>query len=393
MAYDDLVAAVPWLDALPTVGLAFATLAFIAYPIVLNIYVVQTGQAATRKQNQLQRSKEEECDKPKAKNELSATFWHSPVTNLLEKCSEDWAAFLAAILVWVNMCSLPLLLTLGAPRYRALFPASWFIEHPDLSQRTYGLLNMAGPGALSERLLGLVLGILAVIVGQAGVVVYHFLRRRGLLGKETRVQVKEAAYDFKEGLQSYLAQPGGFALIGGYLASTWLLGMMPASYYGFAGVIDFRHVLAQLLVQDFLQCVMHLGEHRISMWIYRLSHKPHHRFTNPRLFDAFDGSIGDTTLMILIPFLGTARLVPANVWSYMAFGSIYSCWLSLIHSEFINPWDAIFRKLGFGTAADHHVHHKLFYFNFGHLFMYWDKLFGTYKDPRAMVGKIFNEGV
>ena len=29
---------------------------------------------------------------------------------------------------------------------------------------------------------------------------------------------------------------------------------------------------------------------------------------------------------------------------------------------------------GFGTAADHHVHHKMFKYNYGHLFMYWDML-------------------
>ncbi len=32
-----------------------------------------------------------------------------------------------------------------------------------------------------------------------------------------------------------------------------------------------------------------------------------------------------------------------------------------------------------GTAADHHVHHKMFIFNYGHLFMWWDMLAGTYR--------------
>ena len=34
-----------------------------------------------------------------------------------------------------------------------------------------------------------------------------------------------------------------------------------------------------------------------------------------------------------------------------------------------------------GTAADHHVHHRCFLFNYGHLFMYWDMMLGTYKAP------------
>ena len=43
------------------------------------------------------------------------------------------------------------------------------------------------------------------------------------------------------------------------------------------------------------------------------------------------------------------------------------------------------------TAADHHVHHKLFNYNYGHLFMYWDRLLGTYRDPAAV--EAFNKGV
>jgi hypothetical protein len=130
-------------------------------------------------------------------------------------------------------------------------------------------------------------------------------------------------------------------------------------------------------------------EHRISPAVYKVCHKPHHRFLNPVLFEAFNGSIADTVFMILIPLVCTAQvlstklsllicadpvhalrgavipfvntihhdqsnhakitfmtcmgpstivltasvsqLVHCNVWSYMAFGTIYSSWLTLIH--------------------------------------------------------------
>lgn len=76
----------------------------------------------------------------------------------------------------------------------------------------------------------------------------------------------------------------------------------------------------------------------------------------------------------------------------MSFGSLYAAWLTLIHSEWAHPWEApVFRRLGFGTAADHHVHHKLFRYNFGHMFMYWDWIGGTYKDPESV--KHFSAGV
>lgn len=84
---------------------------------------------------------------------------------------------------------------------------------------------------------------------------------------------------------------------------------------------------------------MHLGEHVVSASLYKHSHKPHHRWLNPRLFDAFNGSTGDTVLMILLPLYLTANVVHCNVWSYMAFGTIYANYLTVIHSEFSYPWD------------------------------------------------------
>merc|ERR1712146_735383 len=96
-----------------------------------------------------------------------------------------------------------------------------------------------------------------------------------------------------------------------------------------------------------------------------------------------NGSETDTILMILVPLFVTAQLVHCNVWSYMAFGSLYANWLVLIHSEYAHPWDPIFQAIGFGTAEDHHIHHKMFNYNFGHLFSYWDRCIGTYLAPDA----------
>ena len=39
---------------------------------------------------------------------------------------------------------------------------------------------------------------------------------------------------------------------------------------------------------------------------------------------------------------------------------------------------------GLGTAGDHHVHHKCFIYNYGHLFMWWDMMAGTYRSPLAI---------
>merc|ERR1712071_297799 len=139
---------------------------------------------------------------------------------------------------------------------------------------------------------------------------------------------------------------------------------------------------------------MHKVEHVAHPKMYRISHKPHHKFTNPKLFDAFDGSVPDTALMILLPLFVTAHVVwDCNVWTYMAFGSVCANWLTLIHSEASFPWEPAFRRCGLGTAADHHIHHKFFKYNFGHLFMWFDWAAGTYRSPNDHWGKDFSVGV
>ena len=86
-------------------------------------------------------------------------------------------------------------------------------------------------------------------------------------------------------------------------------------------------------------------------------------------------------LMILVPLFLTANIVHCNVWSYMAFGSIYGNYLCLIHAEFDHPWDTLFAAVGISTAGHHRVHHSRFIYNYGHIFTYYDRIFGTYRPP------------
>lgn len=228
--------------------------------------------------------------------------------------------------------------------------------------------------------------------------IYFFLHKHGYLSRgviPSSIQSKGAPeYEWGEGVATHLAQPEGFVLLGLYLSCTWMFHLMPSSYYSFEGTIQWKETLLCLVIQDGIQYAMHRLEHDLSPQFYQKSHKPHHKFTNPRLFDAFNGSMTDTFCMILIPLYITANIVrTANVWSYMAFGSLYANWLTMIHSEHVLPWDSIFRRLGMGTPGDHHVHHKFFKYNYGHLFMWFDQLVGTYRDPRDFSKRAFNENV
>jgi len=232
--------------------------------------------------------------------------------------------------------------------------------------------------------VGLSLGLLAVLVAQIAVIAFHYARLAHFATR--RVQSDPRPYRFLEGVRSHLGNPGGVVMLAAYLSASWMFDMMPCSYYHFDGGVRWWMVFAQVTCQDFLMFVLHYFEHKgpLGPKFYQKSHKPHHRFVNPRLFDAFDGSMPDTFCMILIPLMVTARLLHANVWEYMLFGSLWSCWLCLIHSEVHLPWDGVFRRLGLGTAADHHVHHRTFVYNYGHTMMWWDRLLGTYKAPELV---------
>lgn len=286
--------------------------------------------------------------------------------------------------VWPLMSTLPILLTLEEfpTRYSNIFPAEWYTHDPAIER---------------PKPLGLFLGIFAVVVGHMFLLPIFYIYRQGTLSggvKPTSIQKKgEQKYDFSEGLKTHLTQPEGFVLLSVYLSLTWMMGLMPLSYYSFNGGIQWSRVFLCLATQDFVQYTMHRLEHCFSYEVYEKSHKPHHRFTNPRLFDAFNGSVTDTVLMILLPLFITAHMIrDCNVWTYMAFGSMYANWLVLIHSEYVLPWDSTFRALGLGTPGDHHVHHKLFTYNFGHLFMWYDQIGGTYKNPNTLSPKLFNHG-
>ena len=297
------------------------------------------------------------------------------------------------VLVWPFMLTLPLLLTSSILHYSTVFPRSWYSLNP---QDTNGSWD---PSWLQEGLrhpLGLTLGISAVAVGHVFLLIYfRIYQKHQLLGKTIPIQSKGAVqYIYSQALTNHLAQPGGFLLLGLYLTLTWVYNLLPESYYQFSGGIQYKTVFQCLMVQDFVQYAMHRLEHIAHPKVYRISHKPHHKFTNPKLFDAFDGSVPDTAIMILLPLFVTAHVCrDANVWTYMAFGSTYANWLTLIHSEVTFPWEPLFRRLGLGTAADHHVHHKFFRWNYGHLFMWWDWVLGTYRNPRDVWGKEFTVGV
>jgi len=224
--------------------------------------------------------------------------------------------------------------------------------------------------------LGLCLGLSSVLVGQVTTVAFHRYYSYNLSNNYS----PHKTYDFYKELREHLFSQEGLIMFAVYLTFTWNYKLMHDSYYGFYGGIIWPHVFSQLIIQDLFQYGMHRIEHAIYLF-YRFTHKRHHQYTSPILFDAFRGSFSDSFFMIIIPLFLTSRIIHTNVWSYMVFGTIYANMLLLIHSEYSHPWDPLFQYCGLATSAFHRVHHKLFVYNYGHIFTCWDIFFNTYKAP------------
>mmetsp|Transcript_5516 Transcript_5516/g.9928 ORF Transcript_5516/g.9928 Transcript_5516/m.9928 type:complete len:341 (-) Transcript_5516:31-1053(-) len=240
---------------------------------------------------------------------------------------------------------------------------------------------------------GLLCGLGSVAVAQVAIIAVYFVRREQgvpvpfFFGKnyiQTRGPARKRS--FAGDVVAHLSNVSAFLLLGVYLSATWMLNLMPESYYDFESPAQLWKVAASLFVVDAFTFVNHVAEHSFSR-LYRISHKPHHRFVSPALLDAFDGSLIDTLGLILFPLFATAHLVSLNNMEYIIFGTVYSSHFAMIHSEYENPQlDWLFEKLYINTAQDHHVHHACFTSNFAHIFTVFDKLCFTYRHGSTCPG-------
>ena len=221
------------------------------------------------------------------------------------------------------------------------------------------------------NLLGLCLGIGLNIISQLFTISYYYVFHNTL-----SIQNVRPSYHFKTELMGYIKRSESFTLIIPYLICTWLGNILPRTYYDISAPINWLHVLTQLILVDFFMFIIHIVEHR---FLYKI-HKPHHLLINPILFNAFQGHILDTLVLIILPLFLTSQIIYVNTWSYIIFGIIFSNHLLLIHSEYSHPFDPILNFIGVMTASDHNIHHSSFKYNFGHFFKIWDLLNGTYKD-------------
>lgn len=159
--------------------------------------------------------------------------------------------------------------------------------------------------------------------------------------------------------------------------------LMPDSYYDVESPVVWWNVLAQFLVVDFFTYLNHRivrfvfdlqrltsAQSHIIAPLYKAVHKPHHKFTMPKQYNAFNGSVFDTVSLILIPLFITHQVCryvhtdssvkldhnlrlfrSATCWDFIAFGTTYASIFTLIHSEYLHPWDHFFEALGIGMRT------------------------------------------
>lgn len=135
---------------------------------------------------------------------------------------------------------------------------------------------------------GLLLGFIFVLIGQIIVLIYYWFRRSFLHSRNFIQVTQPPSTTLYSDLKSHITAPESFLLVFGYLSFVWIFKLLPSSYYDLNGNIVWFHVFLQFITVDALIYGMHRVEHAWPR-LYKASHKAHHVWINPRLYNAFNG--------------------------------------------------------------------------------------------------------
>ena len=170
--------------------------------------------------------------------------------------------------------------------------------------------------------------------------------------------------------------PSGFPMLTAYFLITYGCGKMHPSYFNTKIEVRCYIVLSALLFIDFLMYIIHRAEHALKSTF----HHNHHVHQRPKWFNAFDAHVMDTAFLILVPLHVTTYIFHLCMFEYILFGLVISTIFTLIHSEReVFFFDSFAKKIGLGTSHFHAQHHLFRNVNYGHVFTYWDRIFGTFK--------------
>lgn len=135
-------------------------------------------------------------------------------------------------------------------------------------------------------------------------------------------------------------------------------------------------LLSPFLFLAFSDCLiyfLHRGlHHRL---LYKYLHKPHHSFIHTSPFAAF----------AFHPVDGWVQGIPYHIFGFLfpMHGVMHLASLAVVSMWTINIHDRVTLGIpGVNGAAHHTIHHTTFKSNYGQYTTLWDKLFGTFHDPR-----------
>jgi len=143
---------------------------------------------------------------------------------------------------------------------------------------------------------------------------------------------------------------------------------------GWAALFDF---LFLVLVMDFAMYVLHRLAH--VPWIFRLIHRTHHVYDNPRPLTLFVMNPLEA-LSFGLMWLALLSCYDAT-WLGMSFYLVFNVAFGTIGHIGVEPVSARWRRhpvlRHISTSSFHAGHHQSDNYNFGFYTLLWDRLFGT----------------
>lgn len=162
----------------------------------------------------------------------------------------------------------------------------------------------------------------------------------------------------------------GIPFASALLGCTYLLHFLPPEMY-VHGPVSIVTAFEMMIAVDFIQFVAHTLEHRFHL----KSHAQHHANIKPCASDAFKTGWTDALLGLMLPLFTSLWIVRPNKTTAALFGGAYALWLQFIHSN--TPLALSFDSALLVTPRYHRIHHKHPRKNFAHIFVFWDRVWGS----------------
>lgn len=151
--------------------------------------------------------------------------------------------------------------------------------------------------------------------------------------------------------------------------------------------ISLTSFILKMILFDGIGAIFHQYQHSKFGRIF--NHLKHHQLRTPTLASSAYTSIGELVLSSHVGWI-LMGFIPGSFWDQCLFLVVSSCIKRLCHCNYDHPWEdtKLYRWLKLVGSHEHHVHHLHPNKNFADLFIFWDRLFGTFLNPKDVEGII-----